>query len=103
MWRRQRVARFRFENACLHDGECEGIVQSSWVGSMGHLISFRIRDCGMALGDWVKSPTRLFKSRVSTVKDKMEHRRGKSDRENLRVFKVARGQCINLMNQRETF
>ena len=71
--RRRRVARFRFENAWLHDGECEGIVQASWVGSMGHLISFRIRDCGMALGNWVKSPTRLFKSRVSAAKDKMAH------------------------------
>ena len=103
MRRRRRVARFRFENACLHDGECEGIVQSSWVGSMGHLISFRIRDYGMALGDWVKSPTRLFKSRVFAAKDKMAHHRGKSDRENLRAFEVARGQYINLLNQRETF
>ena len=57
----------------------------------------------MALGDWVKSLTRLFKSRVSTAKHKMVHHRGKYDREHLRAFEAARGQYINLLNQRETF
>ena len=70
---------------------------------MGHLISFRIQDYGIALGDWVKCTTRLFKSRVSIVKDKMAHHRGKSNRENLRAFEAARGQYINLLNQHETF
>ena len=44
--RRRRITRFRFENAWIHDVECEGIIQSSWEDSSSDLIQKKIRACG---------------------------------------------------------
>ncbi|KAM6549548.1 hypothetical protein CsatB_021224 [Cannabis sativa] len=95
--------KFKFENAWLKEPMCYEIVKNSWNLGAANLISEKLNQCAISLGEWGKEVTGNFKLRIRKCKKELKALKNLRDPVAVQRYSEVKKNLFLVLDQREAF